>query len=73
VVDISKQMLQGWSFHRPTRQTAVVVGGLDQTPAFTCLASDERFARLALGLERIEALLQSFLRRLAGVNRAAAA
>jgi hypothetical protein len=35
------------------------------------LAPDEGFAGFALGLQRIEILLQSFVRRFAGVDRAA--
>ena len=60
-IDISQQALQCGSFHGATRQTAVVVRGLEQTPSFTGLALDECFARLALGVQRIEVLLQSFL------------
>jgi len=33
---------------RATRQTAIVVCGLDQTPSFASLAPDELFARFAL-------------------------
>jgi hypothetical protein len=73
LIDVTKQTLQRWSFHRSTRQTAVVVSGLDQTPSFTSLALDERFARLALCLQRVEVLFQSFLGRLAGVDCAAPA
>ena len=32
LVDVTKHTLQCWAFHRSTRQTAVVVRGLDQTP-----------------------------------------
>ncbi len=73
LIDVSQQTLQCRSFHGSTRQTAVVVGGLDQTPSFASLALDERFARLALCVQRVEVLLQSFLGRLAGVDRAAPA
>src|SRR6202035_158287 len=73
LIDVTKHTLQCWAFHRSTRQTAVVVRGLDQTPSFASLALDERFARLALCLQRVEVLFQSFLRRLAGVDCAAAA
>src|SRR5260370_30944910 len=43
----------------------------DQAPALTCLALDERLARLALGVEGIEVLLQPLFGRLAGINGAA--
>jgi hypothetical protein len=61
LIHVSKRALQRWSFHRPTGQTAVVVRGFDQTPSFASLALDERFARLALGLQRVEVLFQAFL------------
>jgi len=35
-----------------------LIGGLDHTPALTRLALDERLARLALGVQRVEALLR---------------
>jgi hypothetical protein len=41
---------------------------LDQPPPLTRLALDERLVRLALGVERIEVLLQPLLGRLAGLD-----
>ena len=57
----------------PHRQTATSsYAARLQTPSFfASLAPDERFARLALCLQRVEVLFQSFLRRLAGVDCAA--
>jgi hypothetical protein len=70
--DVLQQALQRGALHGPAGDAAVIVVGLEQTPALTRLASDERLAGLALDMERIEVLLQAFLGRLAGVNGAAA-
>src|SRR5208282_5012012 len=45
---------EGGAFHGPARKAAVVVGGLDEFPALACLALDERLARFALGVQRVE-------------------
>ncbi len=70
-VDIGEQALQGGAFHRAARIGAVVIGGLDQMPAFAGLASYIGLAGLALGMEGVELLLQPFLGRLAGIDGAA--
>ena len=72
LIDISQQTLQRRSLHRPAGQTAIVISGLDQAPSFTGLALDERFAGLALRMQRVEVLLQSFFGRFARIDRAAA-
>src|SRR3970282_1587093 len=43
---------------RPARVAPVVVGGLDQLPAFTRLALHIGLAGLPLGLEGVEVLIQ---------------
>ncbi|HKM99750.1 MAG TPA: hypothetical protein VJX23_04495 [Candidatus Binataceae bacterium] len=48
LINVSQQTLQCWPLHRSAGQAAIVISGLDQTPSFTDLALDERFARLAL-------------------------
>src|SRR5713226_9217276 len=71
LADIDQQALQSGPLHRGPGQTAIVICGLHQAPALPPLALDERFARLALRVERIEILLESFFGRLARIDRAA--
>jgi hypothetical protein len=59
--DIGEKALQGRALHRAAREPAIIVGGRDQDPAFVALAADIGFARLALGVQRIELLLQPLL------------
>ena len=63
--------LQRRALQRRARDAAVVVAVGHQHPAFRLLAGDVGFAGLALRIERVELLLQTFLARLAGVDRAA--
>jgi hypothetical protein len=44
--------------------------GGDASPAFMFLAGDVRLSSLSLGFQRIEGLLQAFLGRFSGVDRA---
>ena len=69
--DVGKQPLQGRAFQRPAGEPAIVIGGLDQPPSLAPLAADESLASLALRVQRVEVLLQPFLGRFAGVDRAA--
>ena len=69
--DIGKQSLQGRALQRPAGETAIIIGGLDQPPAFPPLAADEGIACFALGMQRIEVLLKPFLGGFAGVHGAA--
>ena len=71
LADIGQQPLQRRPLHVAAGEAAVVVGGLDQPPALAGLALDERLAGLALGIERVEVLLQPLLGGFAGVDRAA--
>ena len=56
---------------RAAGEAAVVVGVADQRPALGALAGDVGLAGLALGVQRVELLLQPLLGGLAGVDRAA--
>jgi hypothetical protein len=48
--------------HVPTREAAVVIGGRDESPAFSGLTPDEGLAGFALGVERVEVLLKALFR-----------
>lgn len=50
-VDVVKQLLEPWPFHRPAREAAVVVLLFNQLPALVLLALDVIDARFALGIE----------------------
>src|SRR4051812_229275 len=63
-------MLQGPALQRAAGQPAIIVGGLDQSPALAALAADKRFAGFALRMQRVEVLLQPFLGGFAGVDGA---
>ena len=69
--NIGEQALQGRALHRGAGDAPVIVGGGDQAPALVALAADISFTGLALGMQRVELLLQSFLGGFAGVDRAA--
>src|SRR5262245_17893730 len=66
-----QKQLKRWALHGRTRKPAVVVVAPDQPPALARLAPDECLGRFALDVQRVELLLESFLGRFAGVNRAA--
>ena len=70
-LDVGEQPLQRRAFQRRAGDAAVVVAVGHQHPAFGLLAGDVGLAGLALGIERVELLLQAFLAGLAGVDRAA--
>ena len=71
VLDILQQPLQAGPFQRAAGDAAVVILIADQHPALGALAGDVRLAGLALGVERVELLLQPFLGGFPGVDRAA--
>jgi hypothetical protein len=56
---VFEQPLQGRPLHVPAGETAIIVGGLDQSPAFALLALDEGLAGFALCMQRIEVLLET--------------
>ena len=69
--DVGQQALQSGALHTRAGEPTVVVTGFDYPPAFAVLAADVGLAGLALALERIEFLLEPFLRGFAGVDGAA--
>ena len=71
LLDVGEQPLQRRALQRAAGEAAVVVGLADQRPALGALAGDVGLAGLALGVQRVELLLQPLLARLAGVDRAA--
>jgi hypothetical protein len=70
-LDIREQLPQGGPVHRPAGEAAIVIVLRQCGPALMLLAGDIGRAGLALGVERVELLLQTFFGRLAGVDRAA--
>ena len=71
LLDVGEQPLQRRPLQRAAGEAAVVVGLADQRPALGALAGDVGLAGLALGVQRVELLLQPLLGGLAGVDRAA--
>ena len=71
-LDVGQQLAKAGAVHRAAGEAAVVVGAGQGGPALVLLAQDVGFAGLALGVERVERLLQPLLGALAGVDRAAA-
>ena len=70
-LDVGQQPLERRPLQGAAGVAAVVVQLGQQDPAFALLADDEGLACLALGVERVEVLLQPLLAALAGVDRAA--
>ena len=66
-----EQPLQGRALHGAARDAAIIIVVGDQLPAQADLRGDEGGTGLALGIERVELLVEPFLGRLAGVDRAA--
>jgi hypothetical protein len=69
--DIGEQALQHRPLHVAAGTTGVVVDLRQRLPPFVLLAADVRSAGLPLGVEGVELLFEPFLRRLAGIDRAA--
>jgi hypothetical protein len=69
--DIFKEPLKGRADHRPSREAAIVIEGGQGDPAFMLLADDEGLAGIPLGIEGVEALLQTLVAALAGIDGAA--
>ena len=59
--NIAQEPLQGRALHRPARKTAVVVQSRQDHPAFMLLGEDKGCTGFALGIERVEGLLQAGL------------
>ena len=70
-LDVGQQPLQRRPLQGRARDAAIVVAVGHQHPAFGLLAGDIGLAGLALGVERVELLLQALFGGLAGVDRAA--
>ena len=70
-LDVGQQALQRRTLQRCAGDPAVIVAVRHQQPALGLLARDIGLAGLALGVERVELLLQAFLAGLARVDRAA--
>ncbi len=69
--DVGHETLQGRALQRAAGEAAVVVTVGNQQPALGLLAGDVGLAGLALGVEGVEGHVETFLGRLAGVDRAA--
>jgi hypothetical protein len=67
-LDVRQQALQGRSFHVAARETTVIESPWQARPALGCLTLDVRFGGLALGVQRVELLLQALFRRFAGID-----
>ena len=70
-LDVGQQALQGRALQGAAGEAAIVVAVGQQPPALVLLAGDVGLAGLALGIERVEVLLQPLLGGLAGVDGAA--
>ena len=70
-LDRRQEPLQGRAIHIAAGVAAIVEMVGDHLPAFVLLAGDEGLRCFPLGIERVELLLESLLRGLARVNRAA--
>ena len=58
-VDLGNQRFETRALHRAAGEPAIVITRPDEDPAFVGLALDIGFAGFALGIERVEGLLQA--------------
>jgi hypothetical protein len=70
-LDVLQKPLESRPFHRPAGQASVIVHVRKRDPSGVPLAHDVGLARLPLGVERIELLLEALVGRFSGVDRAA--
>ena len=70
-LDVGEELLQGRAVHRSAGIAAIVVMLRQHGPTLVPLAPDEGLAGLALGMQRVELLLEPLLAGFAGVDRAA--
>ena len=70
LLDVGEELLQTGPLQRAAGEAAVVVGVADQRPSLRALAGNVGLAGLALGLQRVELLVEPLLGGLAGVDRA---
>ena len=68
--DVREQLLETRAPHVAAGKSTIVVVGADGLPAFMFLALDIGLAGFPLRIERVEFLLESLLRRLAGIDGA---
>jgi hypothetical protein len=68
--DVGQELLQRRALERGAGESAIIVAGGDQPPAFVRLTPDIGLARLALGVERAEGKLKIVLGRLARIDGA---
>jgi hypothetical protein len=71
LADLGEKLLQGRPLQIAARAPAIVVRLCQTGPALMALASDESLAGLALGMQRVELLLQSLFGGFAGIDGAA--
>jgi hypothetical protein len=69
--NIVQKLFQSWPFHVAAGEAAIVIASGDDMPSLVALAEDVSFARLSLGIQGIERLLQPLLGRFAGIDGAA--
>ena len=69
--NICQQLLERWTFQRSARDAAIIVDLGKLGPALRGLAQDIGSTCLALGIKRVEVLLQAFLARFASIDRTA--
>ena len=70
-LDVGEQPGEGRALQRAAGIAAVIVAVRERAPALVLLAENVGGAGLALGIERVEVLLEPFLGRLARVDRTA--
>ena len=68
-LDVLQKPLQRRPLHRPAGQASVVIHVGKRDPSGMTLAHDIGLACLPLGIERVEFLLEAFLRRFSGESR----
>src|ERR1019366_5097537 len=70
VSDVGHQFFQSWPIHIAARESAVIVLGAEDNPSFVLLRMNIRLASLALCIERIKGLVQTFFGGFASIDRA---
>src|SRR3984893_18586405 len=70
-LDVLQKPLERRPLHRPAGKAPIVIHVGKRDPSGMTLAYDIGLARLPLSIERIEFLLEAFVGRFAGVDRAA--
>ena len=68
-LDVGDEPLQGRPLYRAAGIPSVIIQRWQRPPAFVSLGQDKGRASFALGVQRIERLLQTLLGRFAGIDR----